>query len=979
MFGVALALVPVYASPAVASEVRAAKSEGQVHTYVVELREGDASGLESVTSELARQYSAQIRFVYRYALKGFAATMTAGNARALRQDRRVRLVEEDKLVSADAVQSGPPWGLDRIDQRDLPLDSTFSYVSSGDGVHVYVIDTGIRTTHDEFGGRASYAYDVVDDGWNGDDCDGHGTHVAGTIGGSTYGVAKAVSLYSVRVLDCDGSGYVSGVIAGVDWVTGNHISPAVANMSLGSDYDQALNDAVTNSVEAGVVYAVAAGNDYGDDACDYSPASASGTITVGASDSSDYEADFSNDGSCVDLFGPGVDVESAYNSDDSATAVMNGTSMATPHVAGVAALYLEEHPGAAASEVRDVIIDNATSGRLFNLGWDSPDALLYSGFVVPPAVFDLTVSKAGSGSGTIGSSPAGIDCGSTCSGSFSSGTVVTSTATPDADSNFTGWSEDCSGTGECSVTMDQARSVSATFTLKTHAFTVTKTGSGSGTVASDPGGIDCGATCTANFDHGTPVTLSASPAANSTFTGWSGACSGTGDCEVAVDRARDVTSTFTLKTYALSVTKAGPGSGTVMSTPSGISCGSTCRARFDHGAVVTLSALPGSSSTFTGWGGACSGTADCQVTLDQARAVTATFTRPTAALATPTAIRSPVAVTFSEPVMDLSTANAVLRVKATATNLGAGLACKDAADVAVDCLSGPVTKAYLTPTSPLTPGQRYTATINPADVTPATDADDNAVETTSVDFRASTSEQESSSAATYAWRSVKNSSAHGGYYSTERLAGASATFAFTGTSVTWYTMTGPDQGKATVYIDGKSKATYSLYASKTTYKVAKAYSGLSSGAHTIRILVLGKKGSSKATDTLVAVDAFKVGGTLTTNPKPSYGWRGVSDSKASGARYATSNLAGTATSFKFRGTGIRWATLLGPTQGKATIYIDGKAKVAVDNYASAAKYGYLRSVTGLSDAVHTVKIVVLGQKNSKSSGTYVAVDRWVVG
>ncbi len=251
-------------------------------------------------------------------------------------------------------------------------------------------------------------------------------------------------------------------------------------------------------------------------------------------------------------------------------------------------------------------------------------------FTLP--TFALTVAKAGTGVGTVTSNPAGINCGVTCTANYSSGTAVTLTATPTAPSTFTGWSGACSGTGSCVVTVDAAKSVTATFTLPTFALTIAKAGNGVGTVTSNPAGINCGVTCTANYSSGTAVTLTATPTAPSTFTGWSGACSGTGSCVVTVDAAKSVTATFTLPTFALTIAKAGNGVGTVTSNPAGINCGVTCTANYSSGTAVTLTATPTAPSTFTGWSGACSGTGSCVVTVDAAKSVTATFTLPTFAL-----------------------------------------------------------------------------------------------------------------------------------------------------------------------------------------------------------------------------------------------------------------------------------------------------------------------------------------------------------
>jgi aqualysin 1 len=263
-------------------------------------------------------------------------------------------------VSIAARQSPVTWGLDRIDQRNRPLSNSYTYFNTGAGVRAYVIDTGIRFSHNEFGGRATSGFDAVDGG-SADDCHGHGTHVAGTIGGTTYGVAKAVSLIAVRVLNCSGSGSISGVIAGVDWVTGNHLSgqPAVANMSLGGGASSSLDNAVRNSINDGVSYAVAAGNS-GANACNYSPARVSQAMTIGASDSSDRKPWWSNFGSCIDWFAPGVSITSAWHTSNSATNTISGTSMATPHTAGVAALHLQSNPGASPSGVRTALYNLTT-------------------------------------------------------------------------------------------------------------------------------------------------------------------------------------------------------------------------------------------------------------------------------------------------------------------------------------------------------------------------------------------------------------------------------------------------------------------------------------------------------------------------------------------------------------------------------------------------------------------------------------------
>ncbi|MCT4356178.1 S8 family peptidase [Streptomyces sp. Je 1-79] len=282
------------------------------------------------------------------------------------------------------TQPGATWGLDRIDQRDLPLSTTYTYNRTASNVTAYIIDTGIRTSHSEFGGRATVGTDTVGGGQNGQDCQGHGTHVAGTVGGAKYGVAKGAKLVAVRVLDCNGSGTTAGVIAGVDWVTANAVKPAVANMSLGGGANTSLDDAVKRSIASGVTYAVAAGNGnflgLPARACNYSPARVPEAITVGATDSADKRASFSNYGTCVDLFAPGVSITSAWKDGDTATNTISGTSMAAPHTAGVAALYLSANPTASPAQVSTALVNNATSGKVQNPLSGSPNRLLHSVF-----------------------------------------------------------------------------------------------------------------------------------------------------------------------------------------------------------------------------------------------------------------------------------------------------------------------------------------------------------------------------------------------------------------------------------------------------------------------------------------------------------------------------------------------------------------------------------------------------------------------
>ena len=295
---------------------------------------------------------------------------------ALSDDPRVKFVEEDSVMWATTTQSNPPWGLDRIGQRDLPLNQTYSYTTTGSGVNAYIIDTGIRTTHTQFGGRASVGFDAVGDGQNGNDCNGHGTHVSGTVGGSTFGVAKAVRLFAVRVLSCSGSGSNAGVIAGVDWVTAHRVRPAVANMSLGGGASAALDTAVRNSIASGVTYAIAAGNS-NVNAANSSPARVGEAITVGATTMTDARSSFSNFGSVVDIFAPGSAILSAWRTSDTATNTISGTSMATPHVAGVAARFLQSNPTASPAAVRNELVAQATLNHLSGIPTGTANRLLF--------------------------------------------------------------------------------------------------------------------------------------------------------------------------------------------------------------------------------------------------------------------------------------------------------------------------------------------------------------------------------------------------------------------------------------------------------------------------------------------------------------------------------------------------------------------------------------------------------------------------
>ena len=367
---------------------RAQADKRIANQYIVVLKDNVAD-VDSEAGRLANAFGGDREngHTYHRALKGFSVRMPEQQAARLADDPRVAFVEEDAVVSLGATQTNATWGLDRIDQRDLPLNTTYVFNATGSGVKAYIIDTGIRATHTEIAGRVISGFTAINDGLGTNDGNGHGTHVSGTVGGTTFGVAKNVTLVAVRVLDSSGSGTNSGVIAGVDFVTSDHQAgqPAVANMSLGGGISSALDTAVTNSINDGVTYAIAAGNE-NQDACNTSPARVASAITVGSTTMTDARSSFSNFGTCLDVFAPGSSITSAWRTSDTATNTISGTSMATPHVTGVAALFLETNPTASPATVTAAIVNNATLNKVTGAGTGSPNRLLFSllGGAPPP-------------------------------------------------------------------------------------------------------------------------------------------------------------------------------------------------------------------------------------------------------------------------------------------------------------------------------------------------------------------------------------------------------------------------------------------------------------------------------------------------------------------------------------------------------------------------------------------------------------------
>ncbi|GAB2749548.1 S8 family peptidase [Streptomyces bullii] len=372
-----LTALPAQAAPAEGKVLAADSPTAVKDSYIVTLKK--SAGLKASSAagkDLVEEYGGTVKKTFGKALNGYSAILSATEARRLAADPAVASVEQNQRVQLAATQSNAPWGLDRIDQTSLPLSGTYTYPdSAGSGVTVYVIDTGVRITHQQISGRATYGYDAVDGDTTASDGNGHGTHVATTVAGSTYGVAKKAKIVAVRVLNNSGSGTTAGVIAGIDWVTKNHSGPSVANMSLGGGASTALDTAVRNSIASGVTYAVAAGNS-STTASSSSPARVSEAITVGATTSTDAKASYSNYGSALDIFAPGSSITAGWHTSDTATNTISGTSMATPHVAGAAAVYLAGHTSSTPAQVASALVNGATTGKVTSAGTGSPNRLL---------------------------------------------------------------------------------------------------------------------------------------------------------------------------------------------------------------------------------------------------------------------------------------------------------------------------------------------------------------------------------------------------------------------------------------------------------------------------------------------------------------------------------------------------------------------------------------------------------------------------
>ncbi|MEU1279941.1 S8 family peptidase [Streptomyces sp. NPDC005805] len=373
--------LPAAAEPAPEGVIANAGAPGAIKgSYIVTLDESEADAGSKEGKALAAEYGAKIKRTFNAAVNGYSVQLTEAQAKKFAADPAVESVVQNRTFTITGTQPNPPsWGLDRIDQQSLPLNQSYTYPDpAGEGVTAYIIDTGVRIAHSDFGGRAVDGYDAIDNDNTAQDGNGHGTHVAGTVAGTAHGVAKKAKIVGVRVLNNQGSGTTEQVVAGIDWVTRNAVKPAVANMSLGGGADPVLDAAVRNSIASGITYAIAAGNS-GANAANYSPARVTEGITVGSTTSTDARSSFSNYGSVVDIFAPGSSITSAWHTSNSATNTISGTSMAAPHVAGAAALYLDGNPTATPAQVSAALTSAATQGKVTNPGSGSPNRLLNVG------------------------------------------------------------------------------------------------------------------------------------------------------------------------------------------------------------------------------------------------------------------------------------------------------------------------------------------------------------------------------------------------------------------------------------------------------------------------------------------------------------------------------------------------------------------------------------------------------------------------
>ncbi|MGC5028325.1 S8 family peptidase [Micromonospora sp. DT229] len=503
----ALAMVAA-ATPAMAAEpvgtIRSAGGATAVKdSYIVVFKDSEVSrtAVGSSVERLLRRHGGATARTYSTAIRGAELRISAKAAARIAADPAVAYVEQNHTVQLAATQTNPPsWGLDRIDQRNLPLNSSYTYPNTASNVTSYIIDTGIRTSHSDFGGRATWGTNAVDS--NNTDCNGHGTHVAGTVGGTAYGVAKATRLVAVKVLNCSGSGTNAGVIAGVDWVTANAVKPAVANMSLGGGANTTLDNAVINSINSGVTFVVAAGNGNSlgqrQNACNYSPARTAPAITVGATQNNDAAASFSNFGTCVDILAPGVSITAPWITNDTSTNTISGTSMASPHVAGAAALVLSANPSWSNQQVRDYLVNNSTPNVISNVGTGTPNQLLYvvNGSTPPPTNdFSVSVSPT-SGSVAPGGSATATVSTATTNGSAQSVSLSASGLPSGASASFSPATVTSGGSSALTISTSASTPAgtypvtitgSAASGTKTATYTLTVTGSGSGSCSGTNG------------------------------------------------------------------------------------------------------------------------------------------------------------------------------------------------------------------------------------------------------------------------------------------------------------------------------------------------------------------------------------------------------------------------------------------------------------------------------------------------------------